>query len=60
MNRQADRVIITDVQIPFGSMVILIIKALAASLPALLILSLGTLLVVSVFSGLIAALLDGG
>ena len=60
MNWQADRVIITDVQIPFGSMVILIIKALAASLPALLILSLGTLLVVSIFGGLIAALLDGG
>ncbi len=60
MNWKADRVIITDVQIPFGSMVILIIKALAASLPALLILSLGTLLVVSIFGGLIAALLDGG
>ncbi len=60
MNRQADRVIITDVQIPFGSMVILIIKALAASLPALLILSLGTLLVFGVFGDLIAALLDGG
>ena len=60
MNRQADRVVITDVQIPFGSMVILIIKALAASLPALLILSLVPLVVISVFGGLIATLLPGG
>ncbi len=59
MNQQADRVVITDVQIPFGSMVILIIKAVIASFPALLILGFVGVLGAVIFSGLIAAILSG-
>ena len=51
-----DRVIVTDLEIPFGSMVVLLVKIALASIPALLCLAaiFGMLFVIlgAVFGGL--------
>jgi len=50
-----DRVIVTDIQMPFFSMVIFMVKWAVAAIPALFILAtMG-----SIFSGLISGLLFG-
>jgi hypothetical protein len=54
-----NEVVVTDVRIPFGSMVILMIKWAIAAIPAFIILALLGFLVSGLFMGGCAALLMG-
>jgi len=54
--QSADRVIITDVRIPFLSMVILMIKWVLASIPAFIILCILGGIATAIFGGIIAGL----
>lgn len=49
----------TDIRIPFGSMVVLIIKWALAAIPALIILAVLWFLVSAIFVGGCAALISG-
>ncbi len=49
----SNRVTITDIQMPFGSMVVFIIKWTIASIPAMIILMVLWLIVAAVFGGLL-------
>ena len=50
-------VTVTDIKMPFGSMVVFMVKWALASIPAIIILFLVGAVVSVVFSGLIAALI---
>ena len=50
------RVVVQDVDMPFGSMVVFIIKWTLASIPALIILCIVGALLSAVFGGLLAGL----
>lgn len=52
-------VIVTDIRIPFGSMVVLIIKWALAAIPAMIILALLGFFASAIFMGGCAALLSG-
>jgi hypothetical protein len=52
-------VIVTDIKIPFGSMVVLIIKWAIAAIPAMLILAFLGFLASAIFMGGCAAMLMG-
>jgi hypothetical protein len=54
-DQQPAEVIITDVKIPFGSMVVLILKFVVASIPAALLLTFLGVLAMSMFSAFITA-----
>jgi hypothetical protein len=54
------RVVITGVQIPFGEMVMLIIKIVLASIPAYIILFILFLILGAIFGGVFAALFGIG
>lgn len=54
------RVVITGVQIPFGEMVMLIIKMVLASIPAYIILFIIFLILGTIFGGMFAAMMGGG
>jgi hypothetical protein len=54
------RVVITGVQMPFGDMVMLIIKIVLASIPAYIILFIIFLILGTIFGGMFAALIGGG
>ena len=53
---ERSEVVVTDVQIPFGSMVVLIIKWTIASIPAMLIVVILGLIASVVLGGLFAGL----
>jgi len=60
LERERNTVVVTDVEIPFGSMVVLMVKWALASIPALLILALsfGALfLAFAAFAGVFRAFL---
>lgn len=57
--RQGGGVVITGVDIPFGDLVVLIIKVMFASIPAYLILFVIFSIIGVVFGGLFAAMLGG-
>lgn len=50
------RVVITGVQIPFGEMVLLIIKMVLASIPAYIILGMLFFMLAAVFGGIFAGI----
>ena len=54
------RVVITGVQIPFGEMVMLIIKMVLASIPAYIILFIIFMILGAVFGGLFAGMMGVG
>lgn len=54
------RVVITGVQIPFGDLVVLIIKLVLASIPAYIILFIIFLILGTIFGGLFAGLMGVG
>lgn len=49
MNSDKQEVVVTDIQIPFTSMVVLLVKVAVASIPALFILSVVGMLVSALF-----------
>ena len=51
------RVVITGVQIPFGDMVVLILKLVLASIPAYLILFILSVFVAGIFGGIFAGMM---
>ena len=55
MSADYGRVVITDIRIPFGSMVVLMVKWAVATIPALIILSV----IGSITFGVINALMGG-
>jgi hypothetical protein len=55
MSADYGKVIVTDIKIPFGSMVVLMVKWAVATIPALIILTL----IGSITFGIINALLSG-
>jgi len=56
MSTDSGKVIVTDIKIPFRSMVVLMVKWAVATLPALIIL----ILIGSITMGIINALMGGG
>lgn len=52
------RVVITGVQIPFGEMVVLILKLVLASIPAYIILFIIVAIVGGIFGGIFAGLMS--
>lgn len=54
------RVVITGVDMPFGDMVMLIIKMVLASIPAYIILFILFLILGTIFGGMFAAMVGGG
>ncbi|MGA7799766.1 MAG: hypothetical protein WCC36_03065 [Gammaproteobacteria bacterium] len=54
------RVVVTDVRMPFLSMVIFMVKWAVASIPALIILALLWSLVTALFGGLTGGFMAGG
>jgi hypothetical protein len=54
------RVVITGVQIPFGELVLLIIKLVLASIPAYFILFILFAIVATIFGGVFAGLMGAG
>lgn len=56
MSTDHDKVVVTDIKIPFGSMVVLMVKWAVATIPALIIL----ILIGSITIALIKALMGGG
>jgi hypothetical protein len=55
MSADYDEVVVTDIKIPFGSMVVLMVKWAVATIPALIILSV----MGSIIFGVITALMGG-
>ncbi len=55
MSTDYGRVVVTDIKIPFGSMVVLMVKWAVATIPALIILSV----IGSITFGVISALMGG-
>lgn len=59
MNESVQKVSVSDVSMPFGSMVVFILKWTLASIPAMLIIFLVALVVAGLFGGLFTALQRG-
>jgi hypothetical protein len=59
MQEPVQRVSVSDVSMPFGSMVVFILKWTLASIPAMLILLLIGMIVAAIFGGAFMALRDG-
>ena len=55
MSDEYSRVVVTDIKIPFGSMVVLMVKWAVATIPALIILSV----IGSIIFGVLTALMSG-
>jgi len=55
MNNEKQEIVVTDIQIPFISMVVLMVKMAIASIPALMILSL----LGAFFAGFITTIIHG-
>ncbi len=56
----SEEVIVTDVRIPFGSMVVLILKWAFASIPAMIGLVILGMLAAGIFAGMFGAIVGGG
>jgi len=54
------RVVVTDIKMPFGSMVMFMVKWTLASIPALLILALVGVVLAGFFGGAFLSLAGGG
>ena len=59
MEEPVQKVSVSDVSMPFGSMVVFILKWTLASIPAMLILLLIGLVIAAAFGGMFAALQSG-
>jgi CDP-diglyceride synthetase len=59
MNESVQKVSVSDVSMPFGSMVVFILKWTLASIPAMLIIFVVALVVAGLFGGLFTALQRG-
>jgi CDP-diglyceride synthetase len=59
MNETVQKVSVSDVSMPFGSMVVFILKWTLASIPAMLIIFLVALVIAGLFGGLFTALQRG-
>jgi hypothetical protein len=59
MNDPVQKVSVSDVSMPFGSMVVFILKWTLASIPAMLIIVLIGLVIAAIFGGLFTALQSG-
>ena len=55
-----NEVVVTDIRIPFGSMVVLILKWTLASIPAMFIVGIVVVVVFGVIGGLLTGLPGGG
>jgi hypothetical protein len=55
-----NRVVVTGVDIPFGDLVVLIIKFVLASIPAYIILFIFLMIISAIFGGLFAGLMHSG
>ena len=55
MSDEYSKVVVTDIKIPFGSMVVLMVKWAVATIPALIILSV----IGSIIFGVLTALISG-
>ncbi len=56
----SEEVIVTDVRIPFGSMVVLILKWTFASIPAMIVLMIVGMMVMGIAGGMFGAMVGGG
>jgi hypothetical protein len=56
LSANEQNVVVVDVKIPFGSMVVLLVKSTLAAIPAIIILAIIAGIVVAVFGGLFAGL----
>jgi len=56
-NTDADKVVLTDIRIPFWSMVLFLVKMVFASIPALVIFSLLISLIMTILMTLFGAML---
>jgi hypothetical protein len=54
-----NRVVVTGVQIPFGEMVVLILKFVLASIPAYIIMMVIMMVIVGIFGGIFGGLMGG-
>lgn len=59
MNESVQKVSVSDVSMPFGSMVVFILKWTLASIPAMLIIFVVALVLAGLFGGLFTALQRG-
>lgn len=59
MNETVQKVSVSDVSMPFGSMVVFILKWTLASIPAMIIIFLVALAIAGLFGGLFTALQRG-
>ena len=56
---QAQRVIVTDINMKFGSMIIFLVKLAIAAIPAIIILYAIALIPILFFAGMLSPLLEG-
>lgn len=56
----SEEVIVTDIRIPFGSMVVLNLKWTLASIPAMIILVILGMLAAGIVGGMFGAIVGGG
>lgn len=59
MDENVQKVSVSDVSMPFGSMVVFILKWTLASIPAMLIIFLIAMVLAGVFGGMFAAMRGG-
>lgn len=59
MNETVQKVSVSDVSMPFGSMVVFILKWTLASIPAMLIIFIIALIIAGLFGGLFTSLQSG-
>lgn len=59
MDEPLQQVSVRDVSMPFGSMVVFILKWTLASIPAMLIIVLIAMILAAMFGGMFSALRDG-
>ncbi len=56
----SEEVVVTDVRIPFGSMVVLILKWTLASIPAMIVMVILGMVAAGIFAGVFGAMFSGG
>ena len=56
----SEEIIVTDIRIPFGSMVVLILKWTLASIPAMIILVILGTIAAGIVGGVFSAIIGGG
>ena len=56
----SEEVVVTDVRIPFGSMIVLILKWTLASIPAMIVLVILGTLAAGIVAGMFGAISGGG